>query len=141
MKINFRPGFTIVELLVVIIVIAILAAIIVVSYNGITRQAVESSLRSDIRSAVTVLGIEKTGETRSYPEALGDLVQASEDNTLEYTVDESGQSYCVSAYSEKLPGVAFHASSSNANISEGLCEGHGQGIGDDDEDDDDLEDE
>lgn len=34
-----RPGFTIVELLIVVVVIAILAAITLVSYNGITGQA------------------------------------------------------------------------------------------------------
>ncbi|NCO10935.1 prepilin-type N-terminal cleavage/methylation domain-containing protein, partial [Candidatus Saccharibacteria bacterium] len=32
-------GFTIVELLIVVVVIAILAAITLVSYNGITGQA------------------------------------------------------------------------------------------------------
>lgn len=41
-------GFTIVELLVVIVVIAILAAITVVSYNGISNRATESSVGSDI---------------------------------------------------------------------------------------------
>ena len=44
-------GFTIVELLIVIIVIAILAAISIVAYNGITRRAVESMLKQDLASA------------------------------------------------------------------------------------------
>jgi prepilin-type N-terminal cleavage/methylation domain-containing protein len=34
-----KPGFTIVELLIVVVVIAILAAITIVSYNGITTRA------------------------------------------------------------------------------------------------------
>ena len=34
-----RTGFTIVELLIVVVVIAILAAIVIVSYSGITQQA------------------------------------------------------------------------------------------------------
>lgn len=37
-----RRGFTIVELLIVIIVIAILAAVTVVAYNGVRAKAVES---------------------------------------------------------------------------------------------------
>lgn len=41
-------GFTIVELLIVIVVIAILAAITIVAYNGIQSRARESSLRSDL---------------------------------------------------------------------------------------------
>jgi prepilin-type N-terminal cleavage/methylation domain-containing protein len=41
--IQSRKGFTIVELLIVVVVIAILAAITIVSYNGIQQRAQESS--------------------------------------------------------------------------------------------------
>lgn len=41
-------GFTIVELLVVIVVIGILAAITIVSYSGIAKKAIVSSLQSDL---------------------------------------------------------------------------------------------
>jgi len=43
---NKSQGFTIVELLIVVVVIAILAAITIVSYNGITNRANQSSARS-----------------------------------------------------------------------------------------------
>lgn len=45
-------GFTIVELLIVVVVIAILAAITIVSYNGITSRANQSSAKA---SAASVL--------------------------------------------------------------------------------------
>lgn len=45
---NSNTGFTIVELLVVIVVIGILAAITIVAYTGISKQAVISSLQSDL---------------------------------------------------------------------------------------------
>lgn len=48
---RINSGFTIVELLVVIVVIGILAAITIVSYTGITGRAVVSSLQSDLTSA------------------------------------------------------------------------------------------
>ena len=56
-------GFTIVELLIVVVVIAILAAITIVSYVGITNQAYDSSVQSDVRNlASQVLAEEaKTG--------------------------------------------------------------------------------
>lgn len=38
-KPNYRKGFTIVELLIVIVVVAILAGIVIVSYNGIQNRA------------------------------------------------------------------------------------------------------
>jgi type II secretion system protein G len=45
---NKQRGFTIVELLVVIVVIAILAAITIVAYNGIQQRARDSSIRADL---------------------------------------------------------------------------------------------
>lgn len=44
-------GFTIVELLVVIVVIGILASITIISYSGITKKAVTSTLQSDLSNA------------------------------------------------------------------------------------------
>lgn len=51
LKIRQKPnqaGFTIVELLIVIVVIAILASISIVSYNGIQQRARDSQRKSDI---------------------------------------------------------------------------------------------
>ena len=44
------PGFTIVELLIVIVVIAILASISVVAYNGIQQRARDSQRLSDLKA-------------------------------------------------------------------------------------------
>ena len=44
---SYRNGFTIVELLIVIVVIAILAAISVVAYNGAQKRAVDTSIKND----------------------------------------------------------------------------------------------
>ena len=52
---NRQKGFTIVELLVVIVVIGILAAITIVSYNGISQRANIASLQSDLASAANMI--------------------------------------------------------------------------------------
>lgn len=44
---RLKPGFTIVELLIVILVIAILAAIVVAAYNGVTNKANASKYQTD----------------------------------------------------------------------------------------------
>lgn len=66
--IKHRPdGFTIVELLIVIVVIALLAAITIVAYNGIQTRAKNSAYLSDavmIDKKAEVLG----ADTSSYPQ-------------------------------------------------------------------------
>jgi prepilin-type N-terminal cleavage/methylation domain-containing protein len=49
-----NQGFTIVELLIVVVVIAILAAITIVSYNGITSRANASSAASNVETVFKV---------------------------------------------------------------------------------------
>ena len=59
-----RHGFTIVELLIVVVVIAILAAITIVSYNGIQTQAVNSKTSGALSQWVKMLTMYKTDNGR-----------------------------------------------------------------------------
>ncbi len=53
-------GFTIVELLIVIVIIAILAAIVIVAYMNVQRSAIEAALRKDAQAASTIIANENT---------------------------------------------------------------------------------
>lgn len=61
-----RSGFTIVELLIVIVVIAILAAITIVAYNGVQTRARDSARTSDVRAIQKALELYKAEHGR-YP--------------------------------------------------------------------------
>ncbi len=62
-------GFTIVELLVVIVVIGILAAISLVSYSGISQRAIAVSLQSDLSGSAKILKL-YYAEYGTYPQAM-----------------------------------------------------------------------
>lgn len=71
-------GFTIVELLIVVVVIAILAAITIVSYNGITNRANASAAKSTAATWQKKIELYQA-EEGAYPYALSSLTADSDD--------------------------------------------------------------
>jgi prepilin-type N-terminal cleavage/methylation domain-containing protein len=61
-----EKGFTIVELLIVIVVIGVLAAIVIVAYNGITNSAKDSGFLSDAQGLAKIAEV-VNANTGSYP--------------------------------------------------------------------------
>lgn len=59
-------GFTIVELLIVIVVIGILAAITIVSFNGIQKRAANTARETELRSWQKIFEVYRAA-TGSYP--------------------------------------------------------------------------
>lgn len=69
-KTNKQAGFTIVELLIVIVVIGILAAITIVAFNGIQTRARDSERKSELRSVEKSLEL-YYADNGSYPDTVG----------------------------------------------------------------------
>jgi len=66
-----RSGFTIVELLIVIVVIGILTAITIVIYNGLQNRSYESVVQSDLRTVYKKMQVYKINSaTQRYPVAI-----------------------------------------------------------------------
>jgi len=112
-------GFTIVELLVVIVVIGILAAITIVSYTGISNKAIVASLQSDLKSAATTLKMYNI-DNGSYPQNLD----------VDYCpVSPKDDKYCLNlssdntfSYSSAAPYSTFNLTASNSTASYEITE-------------------
>jgi prepilin-type N-terminal cleavage/methylation domain-containing protein len=115
-----QRGFTIVELLVVIVVIGILAAITIVSYNGIQQRANLATLKIDMSSAAKTLELANIGGG-TYPATLTSAaLKASPGTTYQYTYTSSSNTYCLTGTNN---GVAYTASTASPTPSVGVCPG------------------
>lgn len=95
-----RRGFTIVELVIVVIVVAIFAAIVVVAYRGITGSAQEAALKSELQGIEAKLGRYKA-KNGVYPDSLAGVGMTS-GGELQLIYGGGGDKYCTSAQRDTL---------------------------------------
>ncbi len=127
-----QPGFTIVELLIVIVVIAILAAITIVAYNGIQNRAKASAAQQAVSQANKKIMAFAIDNTDSYPIATGvsgidnlaTLGITNGDTTYQYSSNNSAspRTFCITATNGNQ---SFYISNSSSAPTAGACPGHG----------------
>ena len=83
-KLRQERGFTIVELLIVIVVIGILAAITIVSFNGVTARANTTNAQSAAEAAIKKAEA-YNAETGAYPTTPAALTGAAATTTYQLT--------------------------------------------------------
>jgi prepilin-type N-terminal cleavage/methylation domain-containing protein len=126
-----QSGFTIVELLIVIVIIGILAAITIVAYNGIQDRARVSSVSSGLSQSAKKLKLFQVDNPDTYPAAVGasgidNLASLGIVNTSDvtYQYSSSANTYCLTATNGT---TSYKISNSTANPTVGGCAGHGVG--------------
>ena len=119
-----QTGFTIVELLIVIVVISVLAGIVVVAFNGVRDRALTAGLQAELRNASSALQTYKVLNNNQYPALLSDagIETTGEDVEFEYSYDNTTNppTFCVTAAVDTLALNINNESS----INDGACEGH-----------------
>jgi len=83
-----QPGFTVVELIIVIFVIAVLVSLSIIAYNGVQRSSAERAVQSDLHMATSEMerALQRNGAT--YPTTLPSSVTSSPNIAL--TLKQSG---------------------------------------------------
>lgn len=118
------PGFTIVELLIVVAIIVILATITIVSYGSVIKRANAVTLQGDLQKILSAVSVHKTHEG-IYPASLdeandGKGVDTSRDTTITYTADADGTAFCAQAQAN---GMSYFVTGRGTTPDTGTCSG------------------
>ena len=96
-----QKGFTLIEVLIVIVVIAVLASIVIPRLLGAGRQAKEASLRAHLQELRNSIGLFQS-HTGVYPAQLSDIMLAATAPPAN-GLDVTGNSVAVNATDYKGP--------------------------------------
>lgn len=121
-----QKGFTIVELLIVIVIIGILAAIVIVSYNGIQSRARAAAATADLENVYKKLILYQF-DNSAFPTDLATAgVTTSSGSTFQYSYNNSAspQTFCVTATNGT---TSYKISENGTEPQAGGCAGHGVG--------------
>jgi prepilin-type N-terminal cleavage/methylation domain-containing protein len=118
-----QKGFTIVELLIVIVVIGILAAITVVAFNGIQQRAQTTVLTTDIANAAKAMKVSQA-TNGSYPTTLPSELKLSKGVGMSLANTGDANTFCINAQLTNGSNVQqMYFDSAASDPAPGVCSG------------------
>lgn len=117
-------GFTIVELLIVIVVIAILASISIVAYKNIQNRAYDAAVEADIATIIKKLELAKI-DLGHYPQIAAEFpdfkltksVYDTTDNNIFYCLDKPNDKYSFGFISKSQKGYILNTGTLSTGVS------------------------
>lgn len=127
-RVGMQRGFTIVELLIVVVVIAILAAVTLVAYTGIRESATASLIQGELAQNLKTLQIEYVRGGDLYPDAsfASTGIQVGTSSTASYEPAADRKSFCLHIANQ---GQVFRLTSTDNAPVAGLCSSQTPSIG------------
>ncbi len=104
---NRPTGFTIVEIIVVIVVIGILATVTAVSYSGWNKRIIETQIKSDLKGAASAMESYRNFNN-NYPDSIPSSFEPSQDVVLSGGGLGDGAEYCIDASSLKDSSIQYY---------------------------------
>ena len=120
-----RNGFTIIELLVVVVVVGILAALTIVSYNVVQQNARDKTAQTYADQVARKLASYATDHGGQFPANLADIeVSDGAGVSYQYSVNNNvtPRTYCVTVTSVNR---SFRIARTDSSPVNGACPGHG----------------
>lgn len=119
-----QRGFTIVELLVVIVVLGILAGITTVGWNSIRTESLKKQTQAELTLVRSQFEKFKSLNSR-YPTDIPSDYRTNNDVTISYAPGGDKAQYCINAVAVKIPTVKYYINSQQdkAKVQEGECGG------------------
>lgn len=122
-----QTGFTIVELLIVIVVIGILAAITIVAYNGVKDKAVNSQVQSALAQVDQKVLAYAATHSDQYPDSLTDAdVAPNSTVSYQYTSDNTTTPgvFAITASNGPAGTTNYYVTNANSKPTVGIAPGH-----------------